>query len=99
MRKKLLGLKEELKQLAKSIKKAKPEFKEAQRKLGYDSMINSLRKLYKLRYEFRHKHIVYCQLRGRTREQIEVPREYNRPNEKYIDELTGQYGKTLCVGT
>jgi hypothetical protein len=96
MRKELLGLKEELKQLAKNIKKTRAEFKDAQRH-GLN-IYGSLRKLFKYRYEFRHKHIVYCQLRGRSREQIEIPRENNRPNEKYIDDLMGQYGKTLCVG-
>ena len=103
MRKKLLGLKEELKQLAKNIRRARNKFKDNQRKfskniIGYDDLFDgSLRELYKCKYEFRHKHIVYCQLRGRRREQIEVPREDNRPNETYIEELTKAYEETLCA--
>lgn len=45
----------------------------------------------KLQYDFRHKHIVYCTLRGRTRDQIEKPKEHNKPNEKYLGELTEHY--------
>ena len=40
-----------------------------------------------LKYEFRHHHIFYCELRGRKREQIEIPSEYNQPNQKYIDKI------------
>jgi hypothetical protein len=103
MNEKLIGLKEELKQLARDIKIEKPNFKEVQRNfsknyVNYDNLIENLIKLHRFRYEFRHKHIVYCQLRGRRREQIELPREDNKPNEKYIDELMEKYGKTLCVG-
>ena len=104
MRKELLGLKVELKQLAKNIREARGKIRDNQQKfskneISYDDLFDgTMRELWKCRYEFRHKHIVYCQLRGRKREQIEVPGEYNRPNEKYIDKLMGQYGKTLCVG-
>ena len=38
-------------------------------------------------YEFRHNHIAYCELRGRTREQIERPGENNLPNEDYITKI------------
>lgn len=44
--------------------------------------------------EFRHLHIAYCELRGRTRDQIEKPREGNEPNEKLID----AYKKTILEG-
>jgi hypothetical protein len=47
--------------------------------------------LAKMRYEYRHKHIVYCILRGKTRDQIEKPKEQNKPNEKYLGELTEHY--------
>ncbi len=40
-----------------------------------------------LKYYFRHYHIAYCELRGRTREQIEKPGEFNKPNERFIDEI------------
>jgi len=35
-------------------------------------------------YLFRHAHIAYCELRGRTRDQIENPRENNKPSESLI---------------
>ena len=50
--------------------------------------------LWKLSHEFRHKHIAYCQLRGRERHQIEKPREDNLPNEdlikRYMDEFSAE---------
>lgn len=38
-------------------------------------------------YEFRHNHIAYCELRGRSREQIEKPSDNNLPNEDYITKI------------
>jgi len=45
----------------------------------------------KRKYEFRHKHIAYCQLRGRLRDEIEKPASNNLPNEEYIQELMEEY--------
>ena len=56
--------KEEQKSLARKIKSDRKEGEKDQ----YDS------------YIFRHNHIVYCELRGRKREQIENPREGNEPS-------------------
>jgi len=36
-------------------------------------------------YIFRHNHIAYCEIRGRKRVDIEVPREGNEPDESRID--------------
>jgi len=36
---------------------------------------------------FRHQHIAYCELRGRKRKQIEIPREDNEPDEDWIDRI------------
>lgn len=33
------------------------------------------------RTEYRHRHIAYCEARGRTREQIERPGKNNKPDE------------------
>jgi hypothetical protein len=43
-------------------------------------------KLPSLKFSFRHQHIAYSEVRGKTREQIEKPRETNLPKEKYIQE-------------
>jgi len=52
-----------------------------------NELSNILWDLYKSRNEFRHTHIAYCEVRGRTREQIETPREDNRPNEDKITKI------------
>ena len=36
------------------------------------------------RYTFRHNHIAYCELRGRKREEIEIPGGDNKPCEYVI---------------
>lgn len=43
--------------------------------------------LCQLKYHFRHIHIAYCELRGRSRVQIEKPSEFNKPNQSYIDKI------------
>jgi len=70
--------KEYLKNLAIKIKDLK-----SKRKPYNDGQFEIL----KLKYEFRHHHIASCELRGRTREQIERPAENNPANQKYIDEI------------
>jgi hypothetical protein len=40
---------------------------------------------------YRHHHIAYSELRGKTREQIERPREDNLPNEDWIQEIKDKY--------
>lgn len=78
----------ELKELAHQIRKYKlsrkpknvilyPELK---------TLYDSLWKLDSLRYRYRHEHIAYCEVRGRTRQQIETPKDDNKPNEEDIQE-------------
>jgi hypothetical protein len=40
---------------------------------------------------FRHQHIAYCELRGRTRSQIEVPGKDNLPDEKWISRIKSEW--------
>lgn len=47
--------------------------------------------LHKAKYEYRHRHIAYCIVRGRTRDEIEHPSENNLPNERYIEKLIESY--------
>lgn len=49
----------------------------------------------KLKYEFRHTHIAYCEIRGRKREQIERPAENNLPNESYIEKIKKEILKQI----
>ncbi len=58
--------------------------------------------LYYATYEYRHKHIVMSLMRGKTREQIEKPKEDNKPNEAYIKKLLEEYAtveQTVCVSS
>jgi len=45
--------------------------------------------------KFRHQHIAYCELRGRTRDQIEVPREDNKPDQDWIDRLKKEWSTKI----
>ena len=94
------ALKAELKSLAKSIRATKHEINE--------NLKNNTGNAYKFQWElptlrnnFRHKHIAYCLLRGRTMEQIE-PKTNNAPDEKLIKEImdahTNKATETLCAG-
>ena len=40
-----------------------------------------------LSQEFRHRHIAYCEVRGRTRAQIEQPAENNKPNNGLVKSI------------
>jgi len=90
-------LKKELKHLAKEIRYWK--FKRKLKNRGNSALWEIELKKNKLSYEFRHKHIAYCQMRGRLRYQIEQPAPNNLPDENYIEEIVHKYGKTLCIST
>ena len=101
---KILILKQNLKELAESIRKSKVDCKQCQKEHngcdgywigdpeydgkwvgGYYSEIK------RLKYEFRHKHIAYCLIRGRKRDEIEHPAKNNQPSESYIKEIQHEY--------
>jgi hypothetical protein len=95
MKAKIKALKQELKTLAKLIRKTKFEHKEYQRTDEWSGTERTRRELYKAQYEFRHKHISYCMIRGRTYEQIEPKvREGNEPNKTHLSNLLEQYDPT-----
>ena len=85
-----LNLKQELKDLAQQIRKTRFQYKEAQRNNLIRVANKLLRQLLELSYNARHKHIAYSELRGRTRDQIERPREGNKPNERLIQKIKDQ---------
>ena len=84
-------LKLKLKGLAEEIKTKNTKLKEVQRSKGAASGSYLMFELYQTRYEFRHYHIAYCELRGRTRDQIEKPREHNEANERLIEKIKIEY--------
>ena len=88
---KLVQLKTELKGLAKRIRQNKIVLKNYQREHfgNQGAMGYALRRL---QWEYRHKHIAYCLLRGRTIEQIEnTHREGNEPNVTLINKYYEEY--------
>ncbi len=92
---KYIKLKKELKKLAKEIRYWKSKRKLGNR--GNYSLQNIETNVWTRKYEFRHRHIAYCQLRGRLRIQIEQPASDNLPNEKYIERIMEEHGETLCA--
>ena len=82
----ILKIKEEQKLLAVEIRKLKAKVRVR------DARWKDKKDLWKKKFTFRHRHIAYCTLRGRKREEIEIPAKDNKPNEivikKYLDEFT-----------
>ena len=80
MKKQLANLKQELKTLAKHIR----ELKDTRKKVPY----GYVPELWNPQFEFRHRHIAYCLLRGRKMQEIEQKtREDNKPNMNYVNNL------------
>lgn len=94
---KIYELKIKCKELAAEIRTAKAElkvaFKDKNCSINAYSMMMS--KLHYKQVAFRCYHIAYCELRGRTREQIEPKvREYNQidyNSQKKIDQIKSDY--------
>lgn len=98
MKIKLNELKLELKGLAIKIRNLKRDTKKYQREnFGNHGTIGMM--LHNIQWEYRHKHIAYCLLRGRTMEQIEKKtREGNEPDQSHIKLLLEKYNEeTICV--
>lgn len=108
---KMLELKNWLKDSGKKIRILKALHKKYQQ-AGYETSAwnsessqtysKNLGSLYSLRREYRHKHIAYSELRGRTRNQIEAsyPYEdnYHKPDEEWIEKIKNEY-KSACRQT
>jgi len=91
------NLKEEQKALAGKIKDNKKDIKERQRNGDYAG--HQQYNLLKQKKEYRHKHLAYCMMRGRTYEEIENKcREDNKPNMDIVKEIMDEYSKSdVCV--
>lgn len=83
-----ITIKESQKELARKIRNGKTLRKPANR--GEETSLDDWYKLERNQYEYRHRHIAYCELRGRTREQIEN-KTNNPPNNNYIDKLKEEW--------
>ena len=94
---KYIKLKRELKQLARELKKYKHkrdhwyEYADFQGPFQY--------KVLRLAYDFRHRHIAYCMLRGRDYEEIEVFTK-NPPDFDLVKSYMDMYNqKAMCVSS
>jgi len=92
-------LKKELKTKAQALRETKARLKEEQRNgSGYKASTMQIG-LLNLKRDYRHHHIAYCELRGRTREQIEkYCRHNNKPNENTIFSIKEQYAWEVEMG-
>ena len=91
--KNILRLKNELKTKAQIIREARAKLKTSQRKGSYTG--SQQWGLETLKSDYRHQHIAYCELRGKTREQIEkYHRDDNAPNETVIAQIKETYAWT-----
>jgi hypothetical protein len=79
-----------IKKLAALIKQEKITTKQFQKLNNADACIKQSQ-LVKLRKEFRYIHIVYCELKGKQRHQIEKPAFYNQIDETFIENLKRQF--------
>lgn len=94
----IANLKKYLKEQAALIRETKKELKECQREnSGRDGGLYSTLK--KLSWDYRHHHIAYSMMRGKSYEFIEKPREENKPNMAFIQEIRNAYtAEDVCVG-
>jgi hypothetical protein len=117
-------MKEELKGLAQAIKTSKPEYKQSQRECSlaanagtnwkelkpfWDAVYAKSRTLSETRDIYRHKHIAYGLLRGKTLIQIENTERCdkpskgqtcyacNHPNMKYVEALVKEVQDAAAI--
>jgi hypothetical protein len=99
MKPKMKELKHWLITNAVEIRETKKIHKENQRSKNDHSLMWSL---YKMSQDYRHHHIAYSELRGRTRDQIEKPKSDNLPNEDKIQRIKEEYSdeqQALCASS
>lgn len=84
-------LKAELKTKALNLKDTRARLKTEQRNGGGYKAGTMQCGMLSLKRDFRHHHIAYCELRGRTRDQIENPHTDNHPNEATIKRIKEEY--------
>ena len=86
-------LKSYLKDTAKKIKETRLNLKNSQRGIYKDEPTWRLHvDLSNMVYEFRHHHIAYCELRGKSRVQIERKvKDNNEASESYIESIKEKY--------
>lgn len=89
-------LKMKLKEMGLEIRKTRTELKKYQIENGGGGSVLMCR-LNGMKYTCRHHHIAYSELRGKTREQIEKPRENNYANESEIKRIKALYAWEIPI--
>ena len=93
-RKQLLHkVKEEQKVIAREIRQLKSSRKQDKR--NGRALWSIEADIWKRKFRYRHTHIAYCEFRGRTREQIERPREDNLPVQQEIDKIMENWASQI----
>jgi hypothetical protein len=89
-----LKIKEEQKILAQNIKRCRPLrkphlFKAASLKIQQECLDW---KVWQWSHEFRHRHIIYCNMFNNTPyEKIEKPRDNNRPSKRLLEKIRNDW--------
>ena len=99
--KNLYDLKREQKEAAINLKEQKKTLKDSFRAYSKGENVTPWSEEYKknkTKFEFRHRHIAYCLLRGTELAKIEQPAEDNQPSSKRIMEIMEEYKneKDVC---
>jgi hypothetical protein len=93
--------KEFIADIKKSQNERANEIRELKSKAAEESRENTLfaaglqSELVGKKYQFRHFHIARCEMRGRTRDQIESPATRTKPDEKFIAKIKKDWTNTL----
>jgi len=94
---KLLKLKAMLKKAAQELRSLKQDIKKKQKE-GKSEAPKFQYQLFKDKRNFRYYHIAYCLLRGRAYEEIEKPREDNKPDMDFIRRICDEYkSEDVCA--
>jgi len=93
MKENMLKLKNDLKELAKELRKSKQIRNESFRNKDLSKAGDSQYQILNLKHDFRHKHITYCLLRGKEYSNIEpIVREGNEPDWHTIKKYMEKFG-------
>lgn len=93
---KLFSLKKYLKKQAALIRATKKELKTYQKKHG-GSDGGYFYTLWKLSRDYRHHHIAYSMLKGKTYEVIESANTKIAPNMQIVKEIRDAYTENVCI--
>ncbi len=92
-RKLFIVVKSQLRTWAKELKRLKGTRKQDKR--DGRELFDIICDIAHIKYMFRHHHISYCEMRGRTRDEIERPKEFNKASQREIDRIQSEWMEKL----